>query len=346
MHNFIRETKEDQKAVFEGVGQIKHMSPAIVEKDFWVVYLLEYLFDQFKYKDYLCFKGGTSLSKSYNYIERFSEDIDLAIDWTLMGYGKEEPYKLKSRTKMDNFTKDIAIKSVDLIENVFLPIIEEDLQELLKLEFYLELDELDKQIILFGYPRQFEDAAILQEIRIEFGALAENIPSDQTTVSTYIHDVNPNLFSDNKISVLSLSPVRTLFEKLLILHREYHRVERSDYDRYSRHYYDVYQMLSKGLEKEVLNNLGVLFSVVEFNNRFYRYSWAKYNEILEGKIRLVPSNEKINHLKKDYHAMKTMIFGEVPEFSNFIDKLLHFEYRLNKEIIKFNNSKIRKEETL
>lgn len=345
MRKFINEPLVEQKLVFEGVGQRMGMVPAIIEKDFWVVFLLDYLFNEFHFQDSLCFKGGTSLSKVYNYIERFSEDIDLAIDWTLLGYTQNEPYELKSRTKMNMFSKEIHLKVESLIKDKFLPLMKEDLSKIIKNDFSLEIDEIDKQTILFGYPRHYQDSEILQVIRIEFGALAEQMPIESKFISTYISEINSSLFEVNQVSVISLSPTRTMYEKLLILHREYNREIRENYDRYSRHYYDIYQMLNSGLKEEALNSIQILYSTIEFNKRFYSYSWAKYDEIYTGNANFIPSEEKLSILKKDYGKMASMIFGAVPPFETLIDKIREFEIDLNSAIIKDKTDKTQTKKT-
>lgn len=93
MHKFAKLSQEERADVFIIVAKEKKMHPAIVEKDFWVCWTLDYLFSESKFKDSFAFKGGTSLSKGFDLIERFSEDIDLIFDWRLLGYGIDEPWK-------------------------------------------------------------------------------------------------------------------------------------------------------------------------------------------------------------------------------------------------------------
>ena len=75
------------------------LNPAIVEKDFWVCFVLDYLFHKSPWPQSFIFKGGTSLSKAYHVIERFSEDIDLIMDWRLLGYSVHEPWEVRSKTQ-------------------------------------------------------------------------------------------------------------------------------------------------------------------------------------------------------------------------------------------------------
>lgn len=99
--------QEDRADAIVIVARQKGMHPAIVEKDFWVCWTLDYLFSESAFRDFFAFKGGTSLSKGFNLIERFSEDIDLIFDWRLLGYGIKEPWEKRSNTKQDAFIKQI-----------------------------------------------------------------------------------------------------------------------------------------------------------------------------------------------------------------------------------------------
>ena len=89
MLNIARLPPNDRRDLFRAAAQRMMVNEAIVEKDFWVCWTLDYLFHESPWQDKLAFKGGTSLSKAYGVIERFSEDIDLILDWTLLGYEKD-----------------------------------------------------------------------------------------------------------------------------------------------------------------------------------------------------------------------------------------------------------------
>lgn len=99
MHEFATLPQEDRADAVIVAAREKGMHPAIVEKDFWVCWTLDYLFGESAFRSSFAFKGGTSLSKGFNLIERFSEDIDLIFDWRLLGYGLEEPWEKRSNTK-------------------------------------------------------------------------------------------------------------------------------------------------------------------------------------------------------------------------------------------------------
>ena len=97
---------EGRRALFANTADKIGMTVAIVEKDFWVCWTLDYLFHRCPWKKHLAFKGGTSLSKAYGLIERFSEDIDLILDWRVLGYSADEPWESRSNTKQDKFNTE------------------------------------------------------------------------------------------------------------------------------------------------------------------------------------------------------------------------------------------------
>lgn len=108
MNNIARINSNDRKALFQNTAAKMGLTEAIVEKDYWVCFMLDYLFHRCKWKDSIAFKGGTSLSKAYGLIERFSEDIDLILDWRVLGYEKDEPWENRSNTKQDLFNKEAS----------------------------------------------------------------------------------------------------------------------------------------------------------------------------------------------------------------------------------------------
>jgi hypothetical protein len=101
--------RENRRQLFQETGAQRGMSPAVVEKDFWVCWTLKHIFSDPQLQKHIVFKGGTSLSKVFGLIERFSEDIDLILDWQLLGYGpgQQDPYQdQSSNTQQDRFNKE------------------------------------------------------------------------------------------------------------------------------------------------------------------------------------------------------------------------------------------------
>ena len=111
MRSIAKESEANLKALFGNASVKSGLSPAVVEKDFWVCLTLDYLFSDSPWRKNLAFKGGTSLSKAFDLIRRFSEDIDLILDWRLLGYGVDEPWKDRSNTQQDIFNEQANAKT-------------------------------------------------------------------------------------------------------------------------------------------------------------------------------------------------------------------------------------------
>lgn len=295
--------------------------------------ILKYLFENFKYKDAIVFKGGTSLSKVYKLIERFSEDIDLALDWKVLGYKSEEPYKDRSNTKQLKFNDKLNEDTKVFLRDEFLPVLENDFKDALKGKDYkFYIDEFDGQTICFDYPKNHKDSSIIQVIRLEIGSLAEPIPASRRKIKTYIEEVYPEVFDEN-IQVVAVDSLRTFYEKITILHREANRVNGNYPTRYSRHFYDVYKILLTDIKEKSFDNLDLLKAVIEFKKKFYACNWAKYDDIMEGNIKLIPSDEALEIFSKDYDSMKNMLFGEKISFDRIISSIREYEIELN-EVLK------------
>lgn len=334
MSKFLDLELEIRNRLIVNTAKKMNMSEAIIEKDFWVCFMLDYLFTSFKYKEFICFKGGTSLSKVYNCIERFSEDIDLALDWTVLGLLKDEVYAKRSNRQQDIFNKEANIKTEEYIKAVWIPIIKEDLAKIIHDQFEIYIDQLEPQTICFQYPRMHQDSSILQILRLEIGALAEPVPSRMKKVQSYIADCYPTIFNGEEIIVRTMDAQRTFFEKVTILHREAMRINAKYPLRYARHFYDTYQMIQKGIGDQSLENLQLIKIVVDFKKKFYPCNWANYDDILQGKCKLVPNEEGIKNFSNDYDVMKNMIYGNYPTFDEIVYTLELFEKKLNQLVDK------------
>jgi len=262
----------------------------------------------------------------------FDEDIDLALDWSLLDLTIDEAYENRSNRQQNLFNKMINKKTADLLKQEWLPILQNDFSNRIRDEFRLWIDPFDPLTILFGYPRSYDDPALLQNIRLEFGVLAEPIPSEIKSIYPIIAESFPEIFEKPDFSVRTVDVHRTFFEKLTTLHREANRVNGNYPDRYSRHFYDVYQLIKKGFGDECLTRIDILEMDVRFKTKFYPCNWANYDEVLKGKLRLVGEETGIQVFHNDYERMKMMIYGECPSFDSIIEELKVYEGKINKAI--------------
>ena len=321
---------KDREALFRNTSAKMGVSEAVIEKDFWVCYVLDYLFHRCPWKDHLAFKGGTSLSKAYDLIKRFSEDIDLILDWRVLGYSIVEPWEARSNTKQDAFNKEANERAAAFLRDEFIPAITKDLSVELALPVKCEIDPFDLQTVKFVYPNSFSDTAILQEIRLEIGALAAWTPAAEQTITPYAAEYYGRVFEQPSTQVLTVLPERTFWEKVTILHREAFRAENSTLpSRYSRHYYDLYCMAKSPVKDRALADTDLLARVVAFKDKFYRCPWARYDLAKPGTMRLIPPEYNIPKLIDDYDHMQNMIFGKKHDFEEVLGILRQLEQEIN-----------------
>ena len=189
--SFIAATTKSLQA--QGMPRI---SEQIVEKDYYVTEVLRIVSEQ--YGDKVVFKGGTSLSKAYHAIERFSEDIDLILDWRLLGYAADEPWQERSATGQNEFNKEANQQCAAFLAREFVPALSQSLQELAAVEIGVEAKEQD---VLIQYPHSFSLSAILPQIKLEIGPLAAWIPNEEKEIRPYAAEKFPYLFSQSSTAV-------------------------------------------------------------------------------------------------------------------------------------------------
>ena len=338
MHDVVRMPPMKLKELFSLTAEQMAMPPGIVEKDFWVVCTLDYLFARSPWRTQLAFKGGTSLSKAYGLIKRFSEDIDLILDWRLLGYGLREPWETRSNTQQDLFNESANARSAAFLKDVFVPRIKADLEAESGRALDIGMDALDPNTVVFRYPCVFGEASILREIRIESGALAAWTPAKTCDIVSYAAEYYPQLFKNPAAHVYTVAPERTFWEKVTILHREAMRTPERGLPpgRYSRHYYDLWCLYQSGVMARALADLPLLDAVVAFKRKFYRCNWAHYELATAATISLMPPEYALSALESDYRHMQNMIFGPRPPFSEIVDTVRDLEAEIHGEGARVN----------
>ena len=300
-------------------------SGAIVEKDFWVTWVLGRLFASPLLGTRILFKGGTSLSKVFGLIERFSEDIDLILDWNEVV--TENPNSERSKTKQDQFNKAVPALSRKYIVSRVL----REVERLMEGICSATVEEGAPDVINIRYPSGFGDAYLRPEIRLEIGPLAQWLPNARYQVTSYAAEAFPELFAEPSCEVQVIKAERTFWEKATILHQEAHRPEGSPFPaRYSRHYYDLSMMAEEqDVRRSALDAPDLLESVVAFKMKFYPRGWARYDLARAGTLRLLPPERNMDALRDDYAAMREMVFGRYPDFDSVTSTLKDLQVEIN-----------------
>lgn len=347
MDKIARLAAGDRAELFRAAAtQRGAMLPALIEKDFWVCWTLKRVFALEKPSAGLIFKGGTSLSKVFKAIDRFSEDVDLSFDRAALGFGGDnDPAKAASRNKTEKKLEALSTACQEMIREKFLPQLEEAFATALgsapsKRTWQLELDadDPDKQTLLFRFPAGIADGKedlaryMRPDVRLELGARGEQWPAEDATVTSYAAETIPKPFTEPDCAVKVLAAQRTFWEKATILHAYYHWPEaKALQPRQSRHYFDLAKLQEKGIGAKALASLELLESVARHKAVFFRYPAAQYEKAVPGSLRLVPPPARRKELADDYAKMQEMIFGEVPPLEHIFEVLAELERTINEK---------------
>jgi hypothetical protein len=324
MKNIARLSEQERSELFSETATAMGVTSAAAEKDFWICWVLLCVFEDETLNQYLRFKGGTSLSKCYNVIERFSEDIDLILDWTQLT--QEDPADDRSKTKQGKLNQSINEQAQIYIAQTLLP----RLIELMGDVCELVVDTEDPHTINITYPKAFSSEYLRPQVRLEIGPLAAMLPMEWCNVQPYAAEYFPSIFDQTIISVPTIVVARTFWEKLTILHAEAHRpTDKLLPSRYARHYYDVYRLIESGFSKSALEQVSLLTDVVVFKQKFYPSGWANYSSATLGGLVLQPSEHHMVALKADYEQMQEMLFGNKPSFDDILKALIDLENEIH-----------------
>jgi len=321
---------EQRKELFQATGLAMGLRPSAAEKDFWVCYMLDHFFNVCALKERFVFKGGTSLSKVYHLIERFSEDIDLILDWRTIIDDGTDPWDERSKTMQDRFNKQINAEAAKYFKSVLVPLLNEELSEKLGAGDWVEVDPEDEMVINFKYPGIFEPDYLRPVVRLEIGPLAEWMPSHIAYVEPFAAERYPQVFEKTKTQVLVIDAERTFWEKITILHKLANYPEdKSIPPRYARHLYDVYRLSNSWVKDSAFQRKELLIKDVAFKQKFYYSQGAHYDTASLNSIALIPAAHTLQTMESDYKAMRNMIYGDIPEFQDILEYLKKLESEIH-----------------
>lgn len=316
---------DERRMLFSDVcRKLQQIPEAMIEKDFWVCYVLEHIFSDEQLSKILCFKGGTSLSKAHGIIERFSEDVDLILDWTrFLDLG--DPNAERSKTKQSLFNELINETAGRYVSGELRNRIQSVLGDVCR----VELDAVEQLNLHIVYPKVFEDQYLSPNVKLEIGPLASWIPSEKKPIASFVGAAEPQLeIASFEIPVIKAE--RTFWEKIEAIHHEHYRPETKKAPRrFSRHYYDLYRMYRSPVYAAAKENLALLQDVVDFTRKFYPRSWAHFELCKPGSMLLMPSEHALPVMKADYAAMRAMIYGDYPSFDEILLTIKKIESEIN-----------------
>ncbi len=335
MNTFIK-LSSDERNLYCRQAAEKLDSPlpaSVIEKDFWVCWILFLLNDIPELNGNITFKGGTSLSKAWGLIDRFSEDIDIAINRKIFcqqpPYGAEDA-ESNSQRKMR--LEDLEEKNGIFINDFLLSKLQDKICEHLSVdEFTLTAISKGNEVnIEFKYPGTLKNelGGLLPVVLIELVPRADEFPNEQRKITPIIYEVFEDILGEGSFNILSLSPERTFLEKLFFIHETLEGFNKGS-ERKSRHYYDLLKLYRAGVFEKIKSNRELLQIVVEHRKTFFRYNTLDYNGILSNGVHFFPPKESWPDWRGDYNRTAVMIYKEIPSFNDLMSFAEKLEYEFN-----------------
>ena len=327
---FVEIPVDIQAQTIDKVQKKYGMPEQVIEKDWWVSAALRALF-ALPYADKMSFKGGTSLSKCWDIISRFSEDIDIAVDREFLGYGGE-----LSRTQVSDKLRRAACSFVreklqfDLRDKM----IEQGVPAgSFKVSVNItSVTTVDPEVINVEYDSIFETLPYVKNtVKIEVSGRSMNEPLEDVALRSIIEDTLPEAkFSESKFIVPTVKPERTFLEKICLLHEEF-RKEGDDVrvSRMSRHLYDIEMIMKTPVADRALADKELFATIVEHRRKFIGLKGFDYSTLCADKICIIPPESVAGKWREDYVTMcKTMMYGDYPEFDELMASVRELQQRL------------------
>lgn len=335
MDKFIALSADRRRDACMEVYQAMQLDAASVEKDFWVCWTLRELFALPEMGGHLTFKGGTSLSKAWRLIARFSEDIDLVVDKAVLGFaGDDAPDRAPSNKQRRARLEALMVAARDWVQQLLQPALAARIEAALgNTDWRLEVDPdmADGQCLLFHYPSVFPGGYVAPIVKIELGARSDDWPNETKRIRPYVLEHFPQIDADAVCTVQVLTAERTFWEKACLLHEETFRpADKQRKHRMARHYYDLWCLLRAGVGDRALADTALFQRVAEHREIFFRYAWVDYTTHKPGTFRLEPPATHLANWRNDYADMLgPMFYGDVPTFDEMIAAASNFALRFN-----------------
>lgn len=327
---FANLNNEQKLSVLNQVNVKNGQDLQTIEKDWWVTQVLRVLFSQ-PYAEHLSFKGGTSLSKAWNIIERFSEDIDIAISREFLGFAGE-----LSRTQVSDKLRRAACSFVrekmqnDVREGLIAMGITPE-----KFSVHVNITPVsttDPEVIYVDYQSALPNSEyIAHTVKVEVGGRSMFEPLQSVMLSSIIDETFPNAaFVESPFAVSVVRPERTFLEKVMLLHEEFAKpMAEVRTERMSRHLYDLERMLHTDIAERALNDEKLYRAVVEHRRKFVNLKGFDYDTLYPQSLSLEIPADVLPLWRKDYENMRgSMIYGKSVSFDELLTEIRQLNVRI------------------
>ncbi|MGN1220214.1 MAG: nucleotidyl transferase AbiEii/AbiGii toxin family protein [Candidatus Cryptobacteroides sp.] len=340
--------ESERIAAIQTAAADKHIEERAVEKDWWVTAVLNALFKT-SCRDYLLFKGGTSISKGWPIIERFSEDIDLSLGRKFFLEELGIPY-----AAAENNTQLMRLRKASrkFIHGTLSKELTEELTQMGISGFRLSnqttmpspegpkpIDtDRDPTVITVEYESIFPayEGDILPSVKIEISCLSMSEPFEEKTITSLIHDRFPELDEELTCSIRTVTPSRTFLEKAFLLNEEFQK-EQPRSRRMSRHLYDLEKLMDTEYGRDAIEDSELYRAIVEHRRKFYHLGYVSYDLDYPSAIDFVPKGNIREAYRRDYNdnMVNGYIYGSAISFDTLIE-------RMEELLLRFRNINITK----
>ena len=333
LQEWLKLTDETRLNIFTEIAGRMGLPASAIEKDWWVTRTLQLVF-QTEIAKHTVFKGGTSLSKAWNLIDRFSEDIDLALDRKFLGFDKADTEMSGSQVAK------LRRHSLKYISEKYFPMLQKTFHDAGYTDVKLQLSEIkspdeDPVKIEVAYPVLTEKVAYINPpVVIEIGSRSEKEPFSETQFSSLVGEhFKERDFADSNIKIPTVNPERTFLEKVFLLHEAFQQPQKKvKVDRQSRHLYDLEKLMETEFAEKAIADHQLYEHIVEHRRIFNPIGGGvSYDNHVPEKINPLPPKALENAWKKDYEDMqKSMIYKESISYAKLIERITELKNRINK----------------
>ena len=326
MKNWLSHTLDERKVILQKASEQEGLPDYAVEKDWWVTMTLKALF-RTSFAEKLTFKGGTSLSKGWNLIQRFSEDIDLALSHSFFGVPVDNNSQIrKLRKQCRAFLSEVFVRELDsqlkeigLCDYKLYPVVEIDGRP-------VDSDS-DPTVIMLEYPSVSEHTStyVPPVVKVEISCLSMEEPFEYREISTIISRYFPEEDTETSSTVATVLPERTFLEKAFLLCEEFQKKEPRCY-RMSRHLYDLDRLKDTVHASRALADAELYGNIVEHRRKFYHVGYADYSKNYRDKIEFYPPAQYIKDWENDYkQLLESFVYGEKKSFEDLLENIARLQ---------------------
>ncbi|GMU84978.1 MAG: nucleotidyltransferase [Ignavibacteriales bacterium] len=325
---WLQLTDASKRNIFGAVSTQLNLPASAIEKDWWVVRTLQMVF-QTEIAAYTVFKGGTSLSKAWNLIERFSEDIDLALDKGFLGFSGELTKKQVNKLRSES-CRYLSESYVHKLQKTFIESGFEDVK--LQMVDVKSSDE-DPVNIIVNYRSLTEKSEyITSRVLIEIGSRSLLEPFTPRSIQSFVGaNFTEREFADKPVTIPTVIPERTFLEKIFLLHEEFQQpIDKIRTFRKSRHLYDLERLMDTEYAKNAMQDIELYRQLVKHRKDVTFIRGIDYNNHAPEKINPIPPDDILPEWKKDYEDMQqNMIYGKSLSFSELIERIRGVKHQIN-----------------